>query len=243
MDGADFGGPNGFDPDRSETHSPMNSTDPVDLDFPLSQRQRALAWSTKEQDRWTRGLDIAISATALIMLSPLLLAIALVVRADRTGPALFRQRRYGRGGKCFQIYKFRTMKVMESTGAFTQARKNDPRVTWFGKFLRKSSLDELPQLLNVLKGDMSLVGPRPHPIHLDLQLAEQIPGYGNRFLTRPGITGLAQVRGFRGEIESRDDVRGRILNDILYARRRCVLLYMAIVLLTAIVVFFQSKAY
>lgn len=243
MDGADFGGSGGFNGPGDSPGETSGGAAHELTRFPLTAEQRARAYSRKPQDRWIRGLDIALATVALVFLSPLLLLIALLVRMDRAGPALFRQHRFGLGGECFEIYKFRTMRVMESGDAFTQATRNDARVTWLGKFLRRSSLDELPQLINVIKGDMSLVGPRPHPTSLDLRLAETTPGYGNRFLTRPGITGLAQVRGFRGELLTPVDVRGRILNDVLYARRRCVMLYVGVVCLTAFVFIFQSRAY
>src|SRR5512142_271415 len=116
-----------------------------------------------------RSLDISIAVVLLLFLIPLLVAIALVVRMDGTGPALFRQRRGGLGGAPFVIYKFRTMRVVEDGAEIRQASKNDTRCTAVGRFLRRASLDELPQLLNVLKGEMSLVGPRPHALAHDVQ--------------------------------------------------------------------------
>jgi putative colanic acid biosynthesis UDP-glucose lipid carrier transferase len=165
-----------------------------------------------------RIIDICGAGAALVLLGPLLLLIADRIRRDSEGPALFRQDREGFLGKPFAILKFRTM-AMPPTGetdVFEQARRADPRVTRVGAFLRQSSLDELPQLLNVLDGSMSLVGPRPHVSALSARFAPQIPGYYERLGAKPGITGLAQISGCRGETATVAQMAARISLDRAY---------------------------
>lgn len=195
------------------------------------------------QDQLLRVLDVVGAAMAVLLLAPVLGLIALGVRLSSPGPILFRQTRFGRLGRPFTILKFRTMTCMEDGPQVRQACRDDPRVTPFGAVLRKLSLDELPQLFNVLGGSMSLVGPRPHPISLDWSFSRTLPVYGYRFAIRPGITGLAQVRGLRGEIFSDEQIRLRVLNDAVYVRRRSVLLYLQVLLATVALVFFQREAY
>ena len=163
-----------------------------------------------------RAFDIVVSLAVLVFVLPLLVAAALAVWVETGGPVLFRQRRTGLGGAPFVIYKLRTMHVQEDGRRLKHASRDDARVTRVGAFLRKSSIDELPQLLNVLKGDMSLVGPRPHALGHDLHYAALVPGYGDRFRTRPGLTGLAQVSGLRGEIHELDCMRRRVAADLAY---------------------------
>lgn len=194
-------------------------------------------------DAVCRALDVILSGVLLALLAPLLLLIGVMVRLESPGPALFRQTRFGRDGKPFTILKFRTMTCTENGPVIRQATRNDSRVTPIGRVLRKLSIDELPQLLNVLWGDMSLVGPRPHPVALDLNFARELPYYSARFGVRPGITGLAQVRGLRGEILGPDHLRRRVLSDILYVRRRSVMGYLSILTATVALVFFQREAY
>jgi putative colanic acid biosynthesis UDP-glucose lipid carrier transferase len=163
-----------------------------------------------------RLLDLAVASLALLLFLPLLIVIAAALRADSPGPVLFRQQRTGLNGKPFWILKFRTMRPEPETGVLRQAARDDDRVTPSGRVLRKLSLDELPQLLNVLKGEMSLVGPRPHALCHDDMWADRAPGYTGRFRVRPGLTGLAQVRGWRGEVPD-DTVLGlRIAADNEY---------------------------
>jgi putative colanic acid biosynthesis UDP-glucose lipid carrier transferase len=150
--------------------------------------------------RAKRMVDILASSFALLMFLPLLLVIALAVRLESRGPALFRQRRTGLNGKVFTIYKFRTMTVAEDGSDIRHATKNDARITPLGLVLRKCSLDELPQLLNILNGDMSIVGPRPHAVSHDEHYSARIATYNQRFRAKPGLTGLAEVSGLRGEI-------------------------------------------
>jgi putative colanic acid biosynthesis UDP-glucose lipid carrier transferase len=163
-----------------------------------------------------RGLDLTTALLLLLVFLPLLVLIALAVRAESPGPALFRQRRTGKDGRPFVVLKFRSMRAMEDGETVRQACRRDGRVTRVGAFLRRSSLDELPQLLNVVRGDMSLIGPRPHALAHDAELAQQAPLYRHRFRMRPGLTGLAQVSGLRGEIRSRDSLEKRVAADLEY---------------------------
>jgi putative colanic acid biosysnthesis UDP-glucose lipid carrier transferase len=167
-----------------------------------------------------RGFDLLISGAGLLLISPLLLLIAIAVRLSGPGPVLFRQDRYGLDGRRFRIYKFRTMQVTEAgdTPGLRQATRNDPRVTPVGRFLRRWSLDELPQLVNVVKGEMSLVGPRPHAVDHNEHYRRRIPGYMQRHAFKPGITGLAQIEGLRGETNSLESMAQRIDADLRYAR-------------------------
>jgi putative colanic acid biosynthesis UDP-glucose lipid carrier transferase len=163
-----------------------------------------------------------------------MLVIALAVKATSPGPVIFRQRRYGLNGKEFEIWKFRTMTVTEDGDQFVQATRDDPRVTPIGNFLRRTSLDELPQFINVLQGRMSIVGPRPHPVALDEQHRRLIPRYYFRHKIRPGITGLAQVRGYRGQTDTLDKMRRRIELDIEYIDSWSLYLDLKIILLTIV---------
>ncbi|MGB5135667.1 MAG: undecaprenyl-phosphate glucose phosphotransferase [Prochlorococcaceae cyanobacterium] len=167
-----------------------------------------------------RSFDLAVAGTAVVLLSPLLLLIALAIRLTSPGPALFVQDRYGLDGRRFRIYKFRTMRVLEAGDqqGLRQATRNDPRVTPVGAILRRWSLDELPQLFNVLQGHMSLVGPRPHAVDHNEQYRKLIPGYMQRHLFKPGITGLAQVNGFRGETSTLEAMAHRVAADLEYQR-------------------------
>jgi putative colanic acid biosynthesis UDP-glucose lipid carrier transferase len=194
-------------------------------------------------DLLTRGLDLLITIPLLLLISPVLIGIGLIIRLTSPGPALYLQDRTGRGGRVFRVYKFRTMTAEASRGRFVQAVRADPRVTRLGALLRRTSVDELPQLLNVITGDMSLVGPRPHPVDLDAAFAPQIPGYEDRFPVRPGITGLAQVRGHRGVTETVGAMAARVESDREYVRRAGPLMNLRILLQTATVVLFQKNAF
>lgn len=165
-----------------------------------------------------RAMDVAIASLGLIVLSPVLLLAAGGVKLTSRGPVLFRQRRYGLDGDEILIYKFRSMKVCEDGSVITQARRADPRVTAIGAFLRRTSLDELPQLINVLEGKMSLVGPRPHAVAHNEQYRKLINGYMVRHKMRPGITGLAQVSGLRGETDTLEKMAARVRYDLEYLR-------------------------
>ncbi|MEZ5960101.1 MAG: sugar transferase [Hyphomonadaceae bacterium] len=164
-----------------------------------------------------RAFDIFASSSALIVLSPLLIATAIAVKMDSPGDAIFQQERGGFCGKTFRIFKFRTMSVMENRGV-VQAIHHDARITRLGAFLRRSSWDELPQLMNVLKGDMSIIGPRPHALEHDIYFQSVDGTYAERFSARPGVTGLAQVNGCRGPTETVEKVRARTQFDVEYVR-------------------------
>jgi putative colanic acid biosynthesis UDP-glucose lipid carrier transferase len=166
-----------------------------------------------------RCFDVTFSAAFLATAWPLLAALALGVKLTSPGPALFRQDRSGRDGRTIGVLKFRTMRVSENGATVTQAQKGDPRVTRFGAFLRQSSLDELPQFVNVLLGDMSVVGPRPHAVAHNQHYRTQILEYMLRHKVRPGITGWAQVTGFRGETATVDKMVERVAHDLEYIRR------------------------
>ena len=165
-----------------------------------------------------RSMDIVLAGLGLVLLSPFLLLIAAAVRLTSRGPALFRQRRYGLDGEEILVYKFRSMRVCEDGPVVTQAHKGDPRITPIGAFLRRTSLDELPQLINVLQGKMSLVGPRPHAVAHNEQYRKLIDGYMIRHKVRPGITGLAQVNGLRGETRTLEKMCELVRYDLEYLR-------------------------
>lgn len=179
-----------------------------------------------------RGLDLVLAGSALFFLLPLLGTLALLVRGDSPGPALFRQTRVGANGRHFRIYKFRTMTTLDDGATIVQAQRGDPRVTRIGRFLRRSSLDELPQLINVLKGDMSLVGPRPHARAHDEYYGRVIADYDLRQHVKPGITGWAQVTGHRGETATVASMQGRVERDIWYIRNWSMWLDVKILALT-----------
>jgi len=190
-----------------------------------------------------RITDILVAGAALALLWPLMLAIALGVKLESPGPVLFRQRRYGLDGEEFKVFKFRSMTVCDDGERIVQARRDDPRVTRLGAFLRRYSLDELPQLLNVLGGSMSVVGPRPHAVAQNEEYRRLIQGYMIRHKVKPGITGWAQVNGLRGETRSLDRMRLRIEHDIDYMRRWSMALDLRIMLRTALVVLKDPNAY
>jgi lipopolysaccharide/colanic/teichoic acid biosynthesis glycosyltransferase len=164
-----------------------------------------------------RAFDVCASAAALVVLAPLLALIAIAVRVDSPGQSIFRQERGGFGGRTFRIWKFRTMSVTENRGV-VQAIHHDARITRLGAFLRRSSWDELPQLINVLMGDMSIIGPRPHALEHDIYFHKVDATYPERFSARPGVTGLAQVNGCRGPTETVEKVRARTAYDVEYVR-------------------------
>ena len=189
-----------------------------------------------------RALDIAITAPALLLLSPFLALVAVCIKLDNKGPIFFKQSRYGLGGCVFQVYKFRSM-TYQPNAEFVQASKHDSRVTRVGAFIRRTSIDELPQLINVLKGEMSLVGPRPHPLSLDDDFAQRINGFMQRYGATPGITGWAQINGFRGETKTLEDMQGRFDHDIQYIKKRNLMLDIRIILKTAIGGWTDANAY
>ncbi len=188
--------------------------------------------------------DRLIALVLLALAAPLFAVIALAIRLDSPGPILFRQRRYGFNNEVITVYKFRTMRYDPNAPEdVRQATRNDPRVTRVGAFLRRHSLDELPQLLNVLKGEMSLVGPRPHAVAHNEQYARLIDGYLGRHKVKPGITGWAQVNGLRGETETVDKMEARVRHDIYYIDNWSLLFDLRILLLTLFVGFRSENAY
>jgi putative colanic acid biosynthesis UDP-glucose lipid carrier transferase len=189
-----------------------------------------------------RLLDIVLALVALLLCLPVLAIIALAIVWDSGEPVFFRQRRVGRHGKIFSIYKFRTMHVLEDGAQMVQAFRGDARITRVGHFLRITSLDELPQLLNVLKGEMSLVGPRPHAVTHDEYYSALIPDYHLRYAVKPGITGLAQVNGARGATPKLSDMQTRIDFDIQYVERESIWLYLKILARTPLVVLRRRNA-
>jgi len=190
-----------------------------------------------------RTSDIVLSILILAMITPVLIGVALAVKFTSPGPVIFRQRRYGLDGKEILVYKFRSMTVTEDGDAIKQAQKNDARITPLGAFLRKSSLDELPQFFNVLQGRMSIVGPRPHAVAHNEIYRKLIKGYMVRHKVKPGITGWAQVNGLRGETDTLDKMQGRIDFDLDYLRNWSLKLDIFIILKTIRLVAQDQKAY
>jgi len=176
------------------------------------------------------------------MAIPMLL-IALIIKLTSPGPVIYKQRRYGLSGEPVLVWKFRTMSVCEDDDKVVQARRHDPRVTPFGAILRRLSLDEFPQFFNVLKGDLSIVGPRPHAVTHNEQYRKVIPGYMLRHIVKPGITGWAQVNGWRGETRTLIQMEKRIEYDLEYIRNWSLWLDLKIIFLTTFRVFSETKAY
>ena len=190
------------------------------------------------------AMDKLLSLSLLLALLPLLIIISLLVALTSRGPIFFRQRRHGTGGEPIDIFKFRTMVVhRESGGVLTHAERDDSRVTLIGKFLRRFSFDELPQLFNVLRGEMSLVGPRPHAVQHNEFYKDRIPRYMLRLKVKPGITGWAQVNGHRGQTETEDKMLARVEHDLWYIQNWSLWLDIKILLLTPLVLLFDKNAY
>ena len=190
-----------------------------------------------------RLTDIGLSLVILLLLLPLLAMVALSVKMSSPGPVIFKQRRYGLDGREIGVYKFRTMRVTEDGAHVRQASRVDTRITRVGGVLRRTSLDELPQLINVLQGRMSLVGPRPHAVAHNEEYRKLIKGYMVRHKVLPGITGLAQVNGCRGETAQLEEMEARVNFDLDYLRHWSPMLDIKIILLTVIKVFRDDKAY
>jgi lipopolysaccharide/colanic/teichoic acid biosynthesis glycosyltransferase len=210
--------------------------------------------STNLRDGWwpkygKRCFDVVFASVTLVLLSPAMILIAICVRLSGPGPVFFRQMRHGRDCKLFSIYKFRTMVASDSSGGIViQTKEHDERVSRIGVFLRRTSLDELPQLFNVLAGDMSIVGPRPHaPLtaigDVFFETLAMTEKYGVRYSVRPGITGLAQVSGCRGAMLTREVAIQRLERDIQYLREQSVWLEMKIIIQTFINEFLTGRAH
>jgi putative colanic acid biosynthesis UDP-glucose lipid carrier transferase len=190
-----------------------------------------------------RLLDVVLGSVALAFAAVPMACIALAVKLSSPGPVFFRQKRYGLDGRPIDVWKFRSMRVCENGPVVTQATKDDPRITRVGAFIRKTSLDELPQLFNVLEGTMSLVGPRPHANAHNEQYRKQIQGYMLRHKVKPGITGLAQVSGWRGETDTLDKMERRIECDHQYIRDWSPWLDVKILFRTIFTVLSKQNAY
>jgi Undecaprenyl-phosphate glucose phosphotransferase len=190
-----------------------------------------------------RTMDIIGASSALVVLSPLMIMTAISIKLDSRGPILFKQKRIGFNGRAFRICKFRTMTVLEDGPTIQQATRDDPRVTRVGRLLRRGSIDELPQLFNVLIGNMSLVGPRPHAAAHDTEYEQRIAAYAFRYHVKPGITGWAQVNGYRGETRTDEMMAKRVECDLWYISNWRMWLDIKIILKTIYVEFWQSRGY
>ncbi|ARN82513.1 exopolysaccharide biosynthesis polyprenyl glycosylphosphotransferase [Methylocystis bryophila] len=197
--------------------------------------------------RLKRVEDIVIATVALVLLAPLMALVALAIQIETPGPIFFRQTRTGLGGRTFEVWKFRSMyhELSDWRGA-AQTRRDDPRVTRIGRFIRRTSIDELPQLFNVLEGTMSIVGPRPHALSTKIDgqnLEEIVDYYAARHYTKPGMTGLAQINGFRGELDTIEKLRKRVELDLRYINDGSLWLDLEIILKTAFLCVYDEKAY
>jgi putative colanic acid biosynthesis UDP-glucose lipid carrier transferase len=211
--------------------------------FPSLEGISLLADATRDAVNAKRVLDIAVSLATLALVLPLLALISLAIALDSRGPILFAQRRIGLNGKAFAILKFRTMRVLEDGAQIKQASKDDARITKVGRVLRALSLDELPQLFNVLSGEMSLVGPRPHAAAHDEFYKARIANYHLRHLVKPGITGWAQVNGCRGATPELSDMQARIDLDQFYVEHESLALDLKILARTPLAVLSGRNAY
>ena len=190
-----------------------------------------------------RASDLILASLILIFISPVLLAVALGVKLSSPGPVIFKQRRTGLDGDIIEVYKFRSMRSMDDGAVVKQATRDDPRITKFGAFIRKTSLDELPQFVNVLQGRMSIVGPRPHAVAHNEQYRKIVRAYMARHKVKPGITGWAQVNGLRGETDTLDKMARRVEFDLEYLRNWSLGLDLLIIARTARMMFFDRSAY
>ena len=191
-----------------------------------------------------RALDLVAGSFILLVIAIPMMLIALVIKMTSKGPAIFRQQRYGIGSEAITVWKFRTMTAMDAGDrVLQQACKSDARITPFGAFLRKASLDELPQFFNVLAGTMSIVGPRPHAVIHNEFYRTAIHGYMLRHKVKPGITGLAQIKGYRGETDTLEKMEGRIKFDLEYIRSWSLWLDVKLILMTAFGGFLNKNAY
>jgi undecaprenyl-phosphate galactose phosphotransferase/putative colanic acid biosynthesis UDP-glucose lipid carrier transferase len=198
---------------------------------------------TETEQLLKRAFDLVVATGMIVLLSPLMLITALLIKLDSRGPVLFRQKRNGFNGRVFSIYKFRTMRVLEDGDTIRQATRDDPRVTRLGRWLRRTSIDELPQLLNVLSGDMSVVGPRPHAVAHNNEYQALVSNYAFRHHVKPGITGWAQVNGFRGQTQTVDLMAKRVEYDLWYINHWSLWLDLRIILKTVVMASHQPTAY
>jgi putative colanic acid biosysnthesis UDP-glucose lipid carrier transferase len=237
--------------DTIRRRTAYNSQDLVFLDQPVGEIEKKTSFPRTSvaaerylNSRYRRGLELMITIGLLVVLIPLFAIIGLGVKLSSPGPILFRQLRHGKGMQMFELVKFRSMYWnSDSDPGVKQAMRDDPRVTHFGRLLRCTSMDELPQLFSVLKGEMSLIGPRPHAIEHDYYYSALIPTYGDRFRARPGITGLAQVSGARGATPHIQDMKDRINLDMRYLQRASLMLDFRILLRTLGEIFASDRAF
>ncbi|CAH0526168.1 undecaprenyl-phosphate glucose phosphotransferase [Vibrio hippocampi] len=190
-----------------------------------------------------RTQDVVLSSIIITLISPVLLAVAIGVKLSSPGPVLFKQKRYGLDGRPITVWKFRSMSTMDNGSVVKQATRNDPRITPFGSFIRRTSLDELPQFLNVLTGQMSIVGPRPHAVAHNEKYRTLIDSYMLRHHVKPGITGWAQINGYRGETDTLDKMEKRVEHDLDYIRSWSLWLDLKIIFLTTFKGFVSKTAY
>ena len=191
--------------------------------------------------RLKRGCDFLFSVVILTLMAPLMVVLGLLVKISSPGPMVFKQRRIGLQGDVITIYKFRSMRTTDDGDVIPQATRHDPRTTTFGTFLRRYSLDELPQFINVLQGRMSIVGPRPHALAHDENFRRLIPTYPQRQKVRPGITGWAQVSGCRGETDTLEKIQARVDHDLAYLKNWTIWLDLWIMLKTVKVMLGDSQ--
>lgn len=217
--------------------------------FVNEQQEREIKILYRQNDNYSKRLlkrifDIAVSIfTIVFVVSWLFPIIAILIKLDSNGSVFFKQLRHGRDNQFFYCYKFRTM-VKNKDADIKQATVNDSRITRIGKFLRKSSLDELPQIVNVIFGDMSIVGPRPQAVPMNIEFAKEIDNFMSRHQVKPGITGLAQSKGYRGEISSFHELHSRFRLDFFYVRNWCLIFDIKIIIDTAVSLMTKSgKAY
>jgi polysaccharide biosynthesis protein PslA len=210
----------------------------VNARFPVTALDSAAPPPASTQLVLKRSFDIIAAISAIIVLAPILLVVAALIKMDSRGPVLFKQTRWGKNCRAIKVYKFRSMRTdMQDVSGVAQTVKNDPRITRIGAFLRRSNIDELPQLLNVLKGDMSVVGPRCHAIGMragGMLYEELVPEYHHRHAMRPGITGLAQMRGLRGPTDRPAKARARIASDLHYVEKFSLLMDIRIIIGTLV---------
>ena len=187
--------------------------------------------------------DLVVSTIILILISPILMLIAISIKTTSKGSIIFKQKRGGINNTEIIVYKFRTMSTQDNGSVINQVTKNDTRLTFVGPFLRKSSLDELPQFINVIQGRMSIVGPRPHAVAHNNEYIELIPGYNQRALIKPGITGLAQINGWRGETNTLEKMKRRVDTDLIYIENWSLWLDFKIIFKSILVGFLNKNAY
>lgn len=226
-------------PDTNVSHFLNHQVVPIGMDWSAELKRAPLSAS---EQFGKRCIDIFLSMIVLALLAPLLALVSLAIKLDSRGPVFFLQTRQGFNGRPFQIFKFRTMNAAACTEPVQQATRNDPRITFIGKILRRTNIDELPQLLNVIRGDMSLVGPRPHAASQNTEYEKLISNYAYRYHMLPGITGWAQINGLRGETKTLDHMVERVEADLWYVNNWSFLLDLKILLRT-LVLGIQSTAY